>query len=111
MSLDRLMVQAVTILTPGAATSRYGDTAKNWAAATETETRGWISQRARTENLDGREAQVTGWVLYLPPATTITGRDRLLWGDLTFEVDGPVLPAYTPRGLHHLEVSLRAVTG
>lgn len=111
MSLDRLMVQAVTILTPGAGTNRYGDPSKDWATATETETRGWISQRIRSEDLDGREAQITGWVLFLPAATTITGRDRVLWDDLTFEVDGPVLPAHTPRGLHHLEVNLRAVTG
>lgn len=113
MSLTKLMVHDITLVRAGTTTSRYGDTTKDWASTTETVVKGWVSQRDRSENLDGREAQDTGWVLYLPAGTDVTGLDRVEWEGDTFEVDGPKLPAWSPRSkaVHHLEISLRRVEG
>lgn len=111
MTLTSLLVHDVTILTPSTDTDRYNDAVKDWGDATETGVKGWVSQRTQTEDHDQREAQVSGWILYLHPDASITGKDRIVWEGITFEVDGPPNPAWTPRGEHHLEVPLRVVTG
>lgn len=111
MTIDGLLVHDVSLLRAGSTTSRYGDETKDWATATRTTTKGWISQQARSEDRDNREAQISGWVLFVGPQEDVTGLDRVEWNDLTFEVDGPPLPAYRPQGLHHYELALRRVTG
>lgn len=111
MSLTGLLVHDVTILTPASVSNRYGGTDKDWENATETEVKGWVAQQSRTEVIDGREAQVSTWVLFLHPDATIDGTYRVQWEGVTFEVDGPKDPAWTPRGLHHYEVPLRVVSG
>lgn len=111
MTLASLLVHDVVIVTPATEADRYGGTDKRWDTATETTVKGWVSQQSRSEVVDGREAQVSGWVLFLHPTATITGKDRVEWEGITFEVDGPPNPAYSPRGLHHYEVPLRVVVG
>ena len=110
-TIDRLFTQDVTLVRAGATTDRYGGTVKDWATATSTAAKGWVAQRTASEVLDGREAQVSGWVLFVGPDQDVIGLDRVEWAGQTFEVDGPVLPAYTPRGLHHIEVPLKQVAG
>lgn len=111
MSLASLLIHDITILTPLDVENRYGGTDRIWDGATETAARGWVSQRSTTEEIVGREAQVSDWVLFLHPEATITGLDRVRWGSITFEVAGEPLPAWTPRGQHHIEVPLRLVDG
>ena len=112
MSFASLLVHDVTIVHPATVADRYGGTDKDWAAATTTTVKGWVSQRSATEDrTDGREAEVSGWVLFLHPDATIASGDRVTWEGLTLEVDGPANPAWTPRGRHHLEVPLRIVDG
>lgn len=113
MSLTGLMVHDVTILQAGTTTDRYGDSIKDWTAATSSTVKGWVSQQTRSEVLDGREARVSGWVCYLPAGTRLTGLDRIVWEGTTFEVDGPINPAWSPRlrGVHHLELQLSRVEG
>lgn len=116
MTLTSLLVHDVTVLTAGSTTDRYGATVKDWGNATERDVRGWVSQREALEDrTDGREAQIQGWILYLPAGDAITGHNRVRWNDptpaVTFEVDGPPDPAWSPRGEHHIEVRLRVVDG
>lgn len=111
MTLTSLLVHDVTILTAATETNRYGDTEKDWTNPTSTTVKGWVSQRSQIEDHDQREAQVSDWILYLHPDAAITGDNRVQWEGITFEVEGPVNPAWSPRGVHHLEVPLRVVTG
>lgn len=111
MTLTSLLVHDVTILTPAATTGRYGDEEKDWANATNSTVKGWVSQRTQSEDHDQREAQVSDWILFLNPDETITGGARVQWEGITFEIEGPTNPAWSPRGVHHLEVPLRVVTG
>jgi hypothetical protein len=105
------MVRNATIVTPGVTTDRYNNASKNWTAATRTPVKAWISQRNRAEVLGNREAQLSDWIAYLPAGTEIDGGDRIEWESLTFEIDGPPNPAWSPRGPHHVEVQLRLVEG
>ena len=111
MGLTSLLVHDVGIVTAGTTTSRYGDAEKDWSTATTSTVKGWVSQRSAAEDRDHREAQASDWILYLHPGTTITPFNRVTWSGITFEVDGPVNPAWSPRGEHHLEVPLRVVAG
>lgn len=112
MTFSGLLVHEVTILRPNRLTDRYGNSSKDWAHVTETDAVGWVSQRAASEDrANGREAQLSEWVLFLDPDVDIVGGDRVTWEGLTFEVDGPPNPAWTPRGPHHLEVPLKVVEG
>lgn len=112
MSLASLLVHDVTLLRAGTTTDRYGADAKDWDTATETDTQGWVTQTSGVEDrTDGREAQVGSWTLYLAAGEDLLGGDRVVWGTYTFEVDGPPLQAWTPRGEHHVEARLRLVEG
>jgi hypothetical protein len=112
MSLRSMLVHEVAILRPALGTSRYGDASKDWVTAVETETVGWVARRDESEDrAEGREAQVSDWVLYLAATDDIQGGDRVVWGTTTFEVDGPPNRAWTPRGEHHIEARLRLVEG
>lgn len=111
MTLAALMVHDVTILHPAAITNRYGDGAADWAGAERVDSKAWVAQRSSVEATEHREGLVSTWVAYLPPDVEIGGRDRIEWGDLTFEVIGSPLPAHTPRGLHHYEAALEVIEG
>lgn len=111
MTLASLLVHDVTLIEPGETTDRYSNTVKDWDNTTDTVVKGWVSQRSALEDHDQREAQVSDWILYLHPDAAITGEYRVSWSGITFEVDGPPNPAWTPRGEHHLEVPLRVVAG
>lgn len=114
MSLATLLVHDVTILRAGSTTDRYGDAVKDWATATSTASKAWVAQQSRTENVEGREALISEWVAFLPAGTDVAGRDRLVWGDLTFEVVGRPNTAPSPRlggASHHVEVTLTVVEG
>lgn len=109
MSLARLMVHDVTVVHAATTNDEYGTPQKNWATATRVETKGWITQVRSDEVTPDRETQTADWVAFLPLETDVDGFDRLEWGSLTYEVDGPPLRAWTPRGEHHVEARLRVV--
>jgi hypothetical protein len=113
VSITTLMVHDVTLVRAGTAESRYGDDVKDWTDAERTASKGWVAQRARTEDVDSREAQVHDYVVYLPAGTDVTGLDRVEWDDRTFEVVGPPNQAWSPlrRGEHHVELDVRLVEG
>lgn len=111
MTVEALMVRDVTILSAASSTDRYGNPTNDWAAATSTATKGWLAQQARDEVLGNRDAQTSGWVVYLPAGTVIDGSDRVVVDGQTFEVDGPPNRAWSPRGEHHVEAALNVVEG
>lgn len=111
MSLQALMVHDVTIVHAGTSTDRYGNIVKDWSTATTKVSKGWITQTAASEDVTDREAEIGTWTLFLPAETVVTGRDRVTWDGLTFEVVAPPRKAWTPRGEHHIEAQLRIVEG
>lgn len=114
MSLEALMTMSVVIVHPTTTTNRYGSAEITWASASRTNSKAWIAQRNAREELDHRDAELSDWIAYLPPTTTVRARDRIEWSDgsLTFEVTGPPNPAHRPgTGVHHFEVPLRVVEG
>lgn len=111
MSFARLLNQPVTIVRAASSTDRYGASAPDWTNATRTETLGWLNDISRSEVVDGRDALISGWKLYLPAGTDIGGRDRVEIDAVTYEVNGPPTAAQTPKRVHHIECRLLLVEG
>lgn len=105
----RLLDQTVTIL------ARDTSGTDDWGRAVETwpepgvDVRGRLELATGAEETDDQDVQTSRWRLFLKPDVTISGRDRVRADGVTYEVDGPPTVQRTPRGPHHLQVSLRAV--
>jgi hypothetical protein len=119
VSFRRNLVHTVTVVRAPLVTDRYGNSEKNWANATRRTTKGWVSQQgavgrpASLENIEGREAEVSSWMVYFMPGEDVTPYDRIEWEGKSFEVEGPTNPAYSARTrkVHHIEARIRAVEG
>lgn len=111
VSFSGLLVRDVTLSRAVAGTvDRYGNTPNAFGTDDEM-VKGWLSQTSRAENVDGREAQIEETVLFLAPGTDVEGVDRVSVSGVAYNVVGPPHRAWTPRGEHHVELSLRAATG
>lgn len=111
MSLASLMVRPVTVLTASTRTDGFGQSTLDWSTTTSTGTTGWLAQTSSIENRDGREATVTDLKLVLPPGTVISALNRVSIDGRTYRVSSEPVSAWTPRGEHHIEVSLEVADG
>lgn len=111
MSLASLLTRSVTILTPGTTTDRYHNDVLDWASATEASAKAWVSQASAAEDHDHRDATVTTLAATFAADAPLTPQSRVVVDGQTYEVVGVPNVAYTPRGAHHTECQLRAVTG
>lgn len=106
-----LLPQRVTWVVPATTTDPYGNAVPDWADTTDTDdVPAWIEQRDTVEQRDGRDTFVTQW-LFIANELGISGRDRIVWGARTFEIDGEVSLEYTPAAGHHVEARLLLVEG
>lgn len=107
-----LLPHSPVLVRPATSTDDYGnDTLDYGSGATRTTISAWLQQDRRSEPLsDGRDPLVQRWLL-VTNHEDVRGRDRLEWDGTVWEVEGPPEPAYTPRGRHHTEATLRIVEG
>ena len=112
-----LLVHSVARIRPTTPTDAHGNAVPTYTVppANSLAFAAWLQQDDRTEpRTDGREPLIQRWLM-ISNETDVRGGDRIVWatGGLTFEVDGPPEPAYTPASTapHHLEATLRIVDG
>jgi hypothetical protein len=113
----RLLPHTVTRVRPATSTDSYGNTTYDYgSSASRKDMAAWLQQNNRAEPLsNGRDPLDQVWLL-VTNDKDIQGRDRVEWtdpagNDVTFEVDGPPAPVFTPGGYHHTESTLRVVSG
>lgn len=108
---DRLLPITVTRIRPAAAQDRYGNPTLDYgAAAARTAIKAWIDQASADEATpDGRTEVIGGWKVITND--DLAANDRLEWNSVTYDLDGPAWPVYTPVGQHHIEARLRRVEG
>lgn len=111
MSIRRFFVEDLVVVRAVEVVDRYGNAAKDWAAATRTAVKGWVAPTGSSELGDQREAQTTTRVAFLDPAVDVAALDRVEYRGTTYEVAGDPAVARAPRGAHHLEVNLVVVKG
>lgn len=109
---DHLLPHTVTRVRAATSTDAYNNTVTSWGeSASRTTMAGWLQQNTRTEpRSDGRDPLEQTWLL-VTNDDDVLGTDRFEIGAATYEVEGPPEPVYTPAGYHHLETTLRLVTG
>lgn len=107
-----LLTQQFTRVRPATSTGSYGNAKPDYGAGANRETAmGWLEQSNRAEpQSNGRDPLVQTWLLITNYAD-IRGRDRIEYGSIVFEVDGPPSPVPIPGGIHHYEANLRVVEG
>lgn len=111
--------QSVTRVRAGTTTDRGGNTVPDWsdAAVSRLAISGLsVQPSVQSEATDAtRTAVVTGWHVLSQPGTApdVLSSDRIVFGDLTCEVDGEVAAWPDPLGpgVHHIEFSLKRATG
>lgn len=110
---DRLLPHTVAIVRPALVPDAYGNKIRDYSQgiAARTTVRAWMQQDNREEaRSDGREAAIQKWLMLTNHPDVLRG-DRVEYGALTYDVEGPPEPVFTPAGFHHLEATLRVVDG
>lgn len=109
---DHLLPHTVTIVRPVLVPNAHGNATPDYGeAASRTTIQAWLQQDTRQETRsEGREAAIQAWLMVTNHADVLRG-DRAEYGALTFDVEGPPEPVFTPAGFHHVEATLRVVDG
>jgi hypothetical protein len=108
MSLSTMLIHNVWILSPGQTISNAGDVTESWDTPTRIASKAWFSPSRSYEDddpLSGMSSNES--VFFLPAGADIKASDRIEWGERTYEVIGPAREQWTPRGEHHLEVTVK----
>lgn len=112
MSLPQhLLVHAATWLVAGTTTNDYGDTLPDWDTATSTTIAVRLQQEFRDEVSDESRDTLSQRATVWANETGISGSDRLVVGGTTWEVLGPPALVADGVGTHHVEFTVRAVSG
>lgn len=110
MSLARFLIRPVTHLRAPLVAGRYGNEARDWSNAVETEAEAWIGQTSTITNERGAIVTITR--LMLAAGFDVVEGDRFtLPNDTTGDVVGRPNRANTPRGEHHVEADVHVVEG
>lgn len=104
-----LLIHTVTWIVPSTSTDAYGNTKRDYGSGTSIAGR-MEQNRAAEPAIEGRDAADREWTLFTNQ-DGISQFDRIVFGSLTFEVQGPPAPEYGSAAFHHSEVALRRVDG
>jgi hypothetical protein len=108
-----MLIHTVARIRPTTSTDAHNNTTYNYTVppATSTNLTGRMEQNKASEPLaDGRQSSERNWTLFTNESDVAVS-DRIVFGSLTFEVEGPPAPMYDGVGFHHLEVALRIFDG
>lgn len=111
MGAPVIFPHTVTIVRPASGVDGYGDPSEDWGQTTSTWSAAWVQPRSTSEVNGGRTAVLTEWMAFLPEDAPIAAGDRLVWEGRTYEVDGEPAVLWNPSGPHHVEASLKRITG
>jgi hypothetical protein len=111
VSILRFFIHDVTVQRAATMAGRGADVVADWSNAEQTTIKGWVAPQSSGDSRPGRTGDVSEWLLQAAATADVRPGDRIVWRDLTFSVDGRPRPAWTPRGEHHIEATLRLVEG
>lgn len=112
--LPWLADQTVTRLRATSSTDGYGDASANWTSPSSLDIAGCsVQPMIGEEILANRDAIVSRWQWFGPYDADVTGRDRIRFDSVVYEIDGSVQKWRDPTGsgLDHLTAILRAANG
>lgn len=104
-----LLYDKVTRLRAPLVSAGYGNQERNWAAATSDTFLVHWSAKSEQEVV-GDEARTVSQVRILAnPDLDLQPTDRIVFGGVTYEVDGEIMRSFRRGQLHHLRASLRRI--
>lgn len=110
-----LAVESVTVIRAPLIANRYGGQVRDWANAVRTDVDGVsIQPTVSTEDTRDRELLTNTYTLFTSRGRDIDllATDRVQWGDLVLQVVGDPNRWQAPGGgVHHVEATLKQVTG
>ncbi|MFF3928565.1 hypothetical protein [Streptomyces hirsutus] len=109
-----LYEQSVVIIRPAVTTDRYGNKKKDYGAAAERIPVGRVNVQpagGSSEDTDGKQLVVTGWLLISAPGTMpdLRDTDRVEFDGQVLEVTGKVGRWPVPESIRHIEAELTEV--
>jgi hypothetical protein len=106
-----LFTEPVTILSAARGDDDYGPGAADWDNPSSYDTTARLQPAGGNESLINTDVQQGDLLCYLPPGTPVTGRDRMVYDEDTYEVIGPAQRWRAPwsGSEHHVRVLLRLV--
>lgn len=115
MSINRFYILPLQVIRVTPSASRYNPVAnlRDWSNAVVVWTgKGWLAPKgSQAEVMANREETTSNsWVFTSKDCPAIF-TDRIIVAGSTFQVIGNPITAYSPRGLHHLEIKVEEVTG
>lgn len=115
--MNALYQQSVMRVRAPLVTDRYGNEIRDWSSADRTEVTGINVQPASvnnsTETTGDRSAVDTAWKIITPRGRDLDAlpSDRFEYEGMTLEVMGEVARFWLGGRVHHVEITLRRVTG
>jgi hypothetical protein len=105
-----LATQTITVVRPGTVTD-HGTTVPDWTSPATHDVAGCsVQPSSGSENRTNRDAITTTWRVFAPSSADILPTDRVRWGAVDHDIDGP-LQRWSVGFLDHIEFTLRAVAG
>jgi hypothetical protein len=99
---DPIVVQRAPLVT-----GSYGNSSRNWAAATSTNYLVHWSAQSVTEVIGDEARTVTRGKIFGGPDLDLEATDRVLFDGDLYEVDGDVMRSYLRGQLHHVRAFLK----
>lgn len=104
------LYDTITRLRAPLVSAGYGNTKRNWAAATSTEFVVHWSTKSVTEVVGDEARTVTRGKVLGGPDLDLEATDRVLYDGDLYEVDGDVMKSPRMGQLHHVRAMLRRIT-
>jgi hypothetical protein len=101
---DPITVQRAPLISGG-----YGNSSRNWAAATSTDYLVHWSAQSGTEVVGDVARTVTRGKIFGGPDLDIEATDRVVFAGETYECDGDVMRSYRLGQLHHTRVFVKRI--
>lgn len=108
MSVAALLPATVLVLRAAdGLTDPYGSPLAGYLPSVRVRAR--LEQVSAEEVTTGADVQTADWRAFLPAGTTISGRDRLVYDGVTYEVTGPPRRVVGRRRETYVQVRLRVI--
>jgi hypothetical protein len=105
-----ILHDSITVQRAPLVTGSYGNSSRNWAAATSTDYLVHWSAQSVSEVIGDEARTVTRGKIFGGPDLDLEATDRVLFDGDTYEVDGDVMRSYRQGQLHHIRAFLRRIT-
>jgi hypothetical protein len=105
-----ILHDSITVQRAPLVAGSYGNSSRNWAAATSTDYLVHWSAQSVTEVVGDEARTITRGKIFGGPDLDLEATDRVVFDGDLYEVDGDIMRSYLRGQLHHIRAFLKRVT-